>query len=166
MATKCYGRREPYAHKTPLGWALVGKTCFPSAPGGENERILKTTLVDNVNVKSLFPPPAPDVMKCPFEEKPNDEFPGMSQDDHKFLEVMKNGLKITAEGDIQLPVPVKEVKLPCNKTAVFHRSRNVLNRLKQDETKLESCRSSIQKSLDAGHIEELPPHSHPVEGNV
>ena len=107
MATKCYGRREPYAHKTPL--ALVGNTCVPHAQCDKNERVLKTSLVDGVNVKSLFPSSIPDIMNCPFEANPNDEFSGMSQEDCKFLELMKNDLKITDERNIQLPVPVKDV---------------------------------------------------------
>ena len=48
MSTKCFGFKAPYAHHTPLGWALVGQAC-PTADGNTLKStvcVMKTTISD------------------------------------------------------------------------------------------------------------------------
>ena len=57
-----------------------------------------------------------------------------------------------------MPLPFKRLEhsLPDNKQAVFCRTANTLSRLKRDSNKLAQCIDSMQKSIDAGHVEPSP----------
>jgi hypothetical protein len=160
MATKVHGHKVPFAHHTSLGWALVGATCFTeNLP--ERKTVLKTTVQhEHFKRNMIFSPTAFDkVNNCfdIFEETPLDEIDCNSKEDQKFLEIVNNGIHITSESSISMPLPFKKEnpQMPDNKIAVYHRTKNTLTRLKNDKFKLDQSVQTMQKYLDAGHVEEL-----------
>ena len=108
MATRCYGKKEPFANKTPLGWALVGKTCISSQK--QSPRILRTSVCtsDHPQVKFEFSPPTNKTLLVdPFETQSNDENMGTSREDRRFLEIMRREDKVNERGNIEFPIPSK-----------------------------------------------------------
>ena len=153
MATVCHGKQVPYAHKYPLGWALVGKTCLKENHQACN-RIMRTSIQGKINFPAKL---KVECLKDPFEVHSDDEESGMSVEDRKFLNIMSTEVCINNQGKIQLPIPFKdETALPNNKAVVFHRTNNMVNRLKRDPVQLSSCLISMDKSIEHGHIEEVP----------
>ena len=159
MGTVCYGSEEPWVHNTPLGWALVGNACatVKSTKSGE-KRVLKTVIThEHLEVKNTFLNGNKQNDFSVFKEHIDDEEPGFSNYNRKFLDIMSNEVIISTSGNIQAPVPlVSDKVLPSNQAAVYHRSKNTLNRLKTKPANLNECILSINKSLQAGHIEQVP----------
>ena len=160
MSTKVHGHKVPFAHHTSLGWALVGATCFTEG-NAENKTVLKTSIEhEHFEKNILF---SPTVFKKynngidVFEETPFDEIDCNSKEDQKFLEIVSNGIKVTPESNISMPLPFKKENpiMPDNKIAVYQRTKNTLTRLRNDKSKLEQSLKTMQKYLDAGHVEEL-----------
>ena len=64
---------------------------------------------------------------------PEDELPGLSRDDKKFLDIMESGISINQKGNLEMPLPFKNVsKLPNNRSAVYMRTVNTLSLVKKD----------------------------------
>ena len=112
-----------------------------------------------------FPAPTPILLpdsSDTFAERPDDELPGLSSNDREFNRIVSDGVRINENNDIEIPLPVKtDVKLPENKSAVYLRSKNTLERLKRDKDKLSKCVEIMQKYVDRGHVEEVDPSIKP-----
>ena len=161
----------PYAHKTPLGWALVGHVprsvvpehCLSRSVRPSTDRVLRTGVKEHTN---FFATPAllprherwsktADI----FETRADDESETWSQDEETFVCIMKDGMRIMPDGSIQLPLPLRTsvASLPSNETPVYYRTKSVLDRIARDKAMLGDCQAALQKSLDLGHVEMVPP---------
>ena len=158
MGTKCHTKSEPWVHETPLGWALVGSTCSTNQDSSLNKTVLKTSLThEHLEIKNnvFIKPSIPELNF--FKENADDDQPGKSILDKKFIEMMDNNVVVDAEGSVEAPVPLKcEDDLPFNRTAVFHRTKSTLQRLRSRESDLSDCMASMEKSLKLGFVEKVP----------
>lgn len=159
MHTKCYGDKHPYAHKTPIGWALVGSTCLPY-------RRLKTPESEDhehfiVNKTYLRDSPSED---C-FQEFNDDEEKGLSQEDKRFIDQVEKSITVNNDGNIVISLPFRQPGkiMPNNRQAVYCRTRNTLNRMKAQTLILNHCLDSMEKSLKLGHVEVVPQSELSVE---
>ena len=156
LATECLTpNQEPYLHKTPLGYALVGSDRSSDPEPLPPRKVLNTavTKTDSFEVKMAFEPKRQYPNFDAFERRQDDEQPGLSVEDREFLDSMKGGAHTTTTHNLELPLPLKETKLPDNKIAVRVRTQITLNRLTQEPNKLESCLESMQRNLDRGYVE-------------
>ena len=164
MATQCFGYRAPYAHRTPLGWALVGNSCLSHGPS-EINTVLKVqsvrSMFEHVSAVEIFPKKelVREVLADPFAEAPDDELPGPSKEDIQFMHKVISSIQVNEEGNITMPLPFKNdgFTFPNNRTPVYHRMVNTLNKMKGDPQKLSKCLESMKNNLDAGHVERVPP---------
>ena len=156
MKTRCYGSKHPYAHRTPLGWALVGSSCVPQGNSidlsshVDHEHYIVNKCIGNIGALS----PLED---C-FREHLDDEDLGPSQEDLQFISRIDTAIYINEGGFLTMPLPFKDidVTLTNNEKAVYCRTRNTLNRLKCDKSMLRKCLEIMGKHLDKGHIEVVP----------
>ena len=163
MATQCLTTEEPYVHRTPLGFSLVGNTCITDS-SESSVCVLRTSLssFDPVQVKLPFLPTTNQKLSFEtFAVMSDDDVPGFSQDDKLFLDIVSANITTTKSGNIELPLPLKTSDLPDNKDAVFMRSKATLSRLKCDPQKLSACLDSMRISLQKSYVEELPKWSKP-----
>ena len=158
MATRCVTSVEPYLHQTPLGYALVGNTCLPT-DSLTPISVLKTAVspLNPVEVKISHLMPKHKPRFDTFASKPDDDLPGLSQNDKKFLDIASSGLTVTPSGNIEIPLPLKSSNIPDNKAAVYMRTKATLTRLKSQPEKLHACIESMSKNLSNGFVEEIPP---------
>ena len=158
MATECLSDEEPYVHKTPLGFSLVDSPCLKRTQTIPNSPTVFRTAVPLVHSDiRLFFPQKPTLQTDAFHQSSDDDTPGLSQDDRKFLDILSTGITITEEGSIELPLPLKSCDLPSNRIPVLMRTKTTLARLKGQPTKLQSCIESMEKNLKCGYIESVPP---------
>ena len=147
MRTTCYGRKAPFVHKTPVGWAMVGAAhpCQVAKSHISHEHYsLKTTCFDSTyNV---------------FEERPDDEREGPSLEDRKFLSIMKSSVTVGPTGNLTMPLPFRDTNpnLPDNRMPVYCRTKNTLDRLKKNPSRWQECLDTMSSYIEAGHIEQLP----------
>ena len=56
-------------------------------------------------------------------------------------------------GNIQLPLPIRKgARSPENRSAVYFRTKNTLERLARSSDKLKACTATFQCYLDSGHV--------------
>ena len=91
-----------------------------------------------------------------FHRGSDDDVPGLSREDVEFLKAMESGVGVTVEGNLELPLPVRNLKLPDNHSAVLGRTQSTLKQLTENDRKLQLCLASMQKSLDNNFMEQVP----------
>ena len=164
------GEHAPFALESPLGWALVGRVPRDQLPrdfvaraeGGTVGRTFRTG--SELDSRCLCEPtflPCHDEWKLEssvFETRPDDEQPSLSVENQQFLQTLKDGLRITEQGFIELPMPVRSsiTSLPNNEAPVFHRTVNTLTRAKADPAKLKLLCDAMQLCINRGHVEMVP----------
>ena len=176
MQTRCYGDHAPFVHHTALGWALVGGSSDEGKLGSsENPLILKVAEMsdDLPRHARVLPDRAVDLsgahlVDC-FTELTDDECRGESQDDVRFSLIMERGTAVNSKGNLIYPLPFvsDNISMPNNRTAVLWRTRSTLERIRSNTSKLTKCIKSMQRYLDAGHVEFVSPEEDtPIPGKV
>ena len=163
MKTKQYGDHYPFVHETPLGYSLVGMACSNSESEPNSEHSIFKTSVDidtyeSLSAKMLFDSVEKrsyDDCRSPFATSPDDNLPGPSQEDLKFTKLMEEEIVVNEQGNLQLPLPLRDVKLPDNRVTVYHRTKNTLDRLRRAPEKLKSSLEVFDSYLTAGHVEPI-----------
>ena len=162
MSTQCLGYRAPFAHRTPLGWALVGSVCKETSNKTEKSvfRVQLQNTTEHWSMSSPFEKGESSFlgMTNVFFEAPDDEFAGKSQDDLKFIHEVYKNIRVNEEHSLTMPLPFKndKVPLPDNRTAVYCRMTNTLAKIKRDPEKLAQCLKSMANNIKCNHIEEVP----------
>ena len=96
-----------------------------------------------------------------FRPRSDDEQPGISQNDQAFLDIMHQGVKVTSDCYIQLPLPFKHSKCPLsnNSNAVYGRTHNTLVNLAKHEWKITQSIPAMQHNINEGYVEQVPESS-------
>ena len=166
MATQCLTDVEPYIHKSPLGYSLVGNVCPQAYNSLNSNRVLKTSIVPQDSIKityNFLPKPSSDDFDV-FQTKADDDFAGLSKQDIQFLDIMSDSSQITKDGYIQLPLPLKDVQLPSNKVPVLMRTKSTLKNLSKNPLKLDACLKSMERNIESGFVERVDSNYEPPEG--
>ena len=155
MMTECLTKKEPYVHRSPLGYSLVGNACPKTTSRYTPKKVFKTKITPqkSIEVKYMFPPKVRDQDFDVFEKTKEDDHPGQSKEDREFISIMSTETKVTDDGNIEMPLPMRDIVLPDNKQQVFARSHKTLSNLKLQPTKLDACIKSMDKSINAGYVE-------------
>ena len=127
--------KEPYAHRTTLGWGVIGSVCQ-----GRNhqQRTLQTSMKchPHFHAKTQFS----HVVYFPnvFVEQRDDELLDFSIEEEQFFQILDEGVKTTEEGVLPMPLPFKSDHpiLPNNHCSILSRSLNTLNCVRRNAQKL------------------------------
>lgn len=154
MVTKVIENTSPVVHHTVLGWAIVGSLSMTGSRSNSFMALRSELLSEHFSAKKIFPQKPWSV----FDRFRDDEMIGFSVEDKRFISIMENNVCVNEKGNIQMPLPFRKENqiLPDNSRAVFGRMKGTLSRLSLDKGKLEKCVSSMQFSISAGHVEEVP----------
>ena len=159
MHTVCHGSRAPYAHQTPLGWALVGVACISDSSKDNALKVLKSHVSD-IHL-SLIATPTFSQDRCLeqdiFKEHEDDELLDLSKDDKRFISIMENHVQ-EHNGCLKMPLPFRQESpaMPDNKAAVYHRTKAAVQRICRDPIKQEQCFDSMNTNIKKGHVEVVP----------
>ena len=197
VGTECFGSKSPFAHRTPLGWAMVGQTsCSETEDLGSS--VVNRCTVDSDEhftagltfghvgrassgvaalggIEHLDSPrvstclftrgcagdiqtslPENDQAFSIFDVYPDDNEPGLSQNDRKFLNLMKDNVCKTEDNFLQLPLPLKDnLSLPENKLSIYNRTFNSVNNMKRKPEKLAGCLDVMRQSIELGYVEQI-----------
>lgn len=121
---------EPYAVQTDLGWSIVG--C--SSPHHDSPN--HANMCHRVAVKKL-PPVTPAaalrVLESDFKDA-NKDGKTVSQNDIRFLDMLREGIQRNIHGHYEMPLPFKERPyLPDNKQLAVVRLSHLKRRLVKDD---------------------------------
>ncbi|XP_074662167.1 uncharacterized protein LOC141914773 [Tubulanus polymorphus] len=165
--------RALYAQQLKLGWVVVGETCLDKqhAP---NEISVNRTYVTASGRPTVFEPceNSFNVRELPLREDdstyvgqdifvrtPDDNKPGMSYDDKRFMRQMETEFVRDATGSWVAPLPFRTPRplLPNNREQAVRRAKMLDTSLKKNSTKKGHFVEFMGKILDNNHAEVAPP---------
>ena len=162
MSPRSYGATYPFVHRTVLGWSLVGPVCLEASSSSKAQpKVLRTgfSCEHFTTTQCTVEPKLSDFIPRDFpvfKSSPDDDELAPSREDQQFIEKLKLETTVNSRGNIEMPLPWKiGAKLKDNSKAVYARTNNTLKKIAKDPKIAESCQSTMQKYLDAGHVEEL-----------
>ena len=153
----------PFAHKLKLGWVIIGQACLDGVHTPTSVDVLKTVLRPTYSILASCDNRihvSEDIIdKCDiFQRKEDDNKPGLSLEDKKFLSLMDNEMKRDESGKWMAPLPFKNERpyLPNNRKQALDRARSLDQSLRKDSVKKEHFHVFMQALLDSGHAELAP----------
>ena len=79
-----------------------------------------------------------------------------SKDVLSFMNIVSSGISPNVQGNLEIPLTLRDRSFPNNYEVVNRRMQNTLSRLKYDPEKLKECTDFMGKSISAGHVEIVP----------
>nr|XP_021329350.1 uncharacterized protein LOC110439121 [Danio rerio] len=167
---------EPFAQRTDLGWTIVGGAdpCvdYGDAMGSSHRIIIKEVTpklssdqlpnevhyICRTQVKEIITPPdVIKVLESDFSERKVKES-HFSQEDRRFLSIMEEGVRITADGHCELPLPFKEDRpyLANNKSCAEHRLQCLKKRLERDKQYCNDYTTFMNETIERGDAKRVP----------
>jgi hypothetical protein len=154
MKTTCYGNRPPFAFKTPLGFAVVGRVLAKSDTGKSslNARVAHTECGHLNSVVAPAPWDQPRELGI-FEQQPLDDFPSLSRQDRRFFRIVSDSIHQNRAGYLEVSLPFKDDKpfFPDNSKSVYRRTASMLRRL--SPAVREETLKFMAATIDKGHVE-------------
>lgn len=144
----------PYAIKTILGWTVNG-------PLREDCRINDQCLQPDITVNRISVARLDELwekqLKVDFPETLQDEQPGLSREDKRFIESVSESAKlIDGYYSIGLPVRQRYIKMPNNKIVVEQRALSLKRRLNKDLSFRSDYITFMSGMLTNGYAERVP----------
>ena len=151
------GSQEPFALKTELGWSVIG-------PVHPNYECPGPGYVHRTTTREILAPEPADILKA-LEADFSDRNIGeksLSQEDMRFMDLMKKEIRETESGHLEMPLPFKTAcpQVPDNyKTASF-RLAHLQRKLETDEDYKRKYCQFMDELLDKGYAERAPEKVH------
>ncbi|XP_072048931.1 uncharacterized protein [Amphiura filiformis] len=165
----------PYGQRTDLGWGIVGIIDHQidedgNDPIGVSHRIIARESPPQLNRSSdvqislrstvketINPFQVCQMMELDFSDRCSEQ-KSLSHDDRHFMEIVKDGVHMK-DGHYVMPLPfkAKEVKMPNNRRQAWDRLTQLKKRLLSQAKLKENYTCFMQKIIDNGHAELVPP---------
>lgn len=182
---------SPYALRSDLGWGIVGRISQPlSREDGEEDEIGVSHRVYTIearepldpqvgaeglnkrscnfsvktNVKEVINPfQVMKMFEMDFSEKRTDRQATLSQEDLQFLKKMEEGIRQTADGHYEMPLPFQgnTPKLPDNKSLALRRLNKLKTRMENDMKYRQDYMAFMQDIIEKGFAERVPHEQRP-----
>lgn len=182
---------SPYALRSDLGWGIIGKisqplsgedgdedeigvshriytieSCEPLDPQADLEGLNKRSCNFSVktNVKEVINPfQVMKMFEMDFSEKRADRQGTLSQDDLQFLKKMEEGIRQTADGHYEMPLPFRgnTPKLPNNKSLALRRLNKLKTRMENNVKYRQDYMTFMQDIIRKGFAERVPHEQRP-----
>lgn len=174
---------EPYAQRTDLGWAILGSTqADPSDCIGLSHRTLTLEVPEELrngdahsqqlvfasrNKESFAPMDLHQLLGESMETTNADSDEHFSQDDKRFLSVVKEGIHHN-EGKIEMPLPLREenCRLPDNRLMALQRLNGLKKRLQGDPQMHDEYKDFMEEMIRNKHAERIEEKIEPEEGKI
>lgn len=182
---------SPYALRSNLGWGIIGKISQPlSGEDGDEDEIGVSHRIYTIeacepldpqadldglnnrscnfsvktNVKEVINPfQVMKMFEMDFSEKRADRQGKLSQDDLQFLKKMEEGIRQTADGHYEMPLPFRgnTLKLPNNKPLALHRLNKLKTRMENDVKYRQDYMAFMHDIIRKGFAERVPHEERP-----
>ena len=158
---------QPFALRTRLGWGLVGEVYSPSSTEtehAESEGCLKSsserTLVTVDSLKCFRTKDTTNERLIELIERDftcSDEIT-VSQDDHKFLKILSDGIKLNSEGHYEMPLPFRDgnPQLPYNRHVALRRLHGLKRKFLANTEHFKLYQDFVSEMLNKGDAEQVP----------
>ena len=179
---------EPYAQKTELGWGVIGNFSRSRRDLEENERepahVTHRTVTRSASDFNVFdsktcyftfrttakelinPVQLRQMMESDFSERKSAEQP-MSLDDKKFMQKMKQGIRLGNDGHYEMPLPFcdEEPRMSNNRSLAMHRLAKLKTRLENDEQYRNDYVAFMNDLIEKKYTERVPEQQLPTSNS-
>ena len=161
---------QPFAIETELGWSIVGgldtsMEAFDSI--GSSHRVVTREVIHTdqpaecvsyvykTQVKEATTTDLVHLMERDFRD---DDSSKMSQEDFRFLRIVKEEIHQREDGYYEMPLPFKaqEPKLPNNRQAALHRVLALAKQFSRRPQYLEHYTTFMKEVMEQGYAERIP----------
>ena len=140
---------EPWAYKTQLGWCVQGP--YPGTRPGDGalaSRICMRTSCKEIILGQMNRPDDTEDLVSDLK---------YSVEDSKFLEILDEGMKQTADGHYSAPLPLRDdVTLPNNRAGALKRLSGLEAKFRRDPEYKERYVAVVDEMIDLGFAEVAP----------
>lgn len=149
------GKNEPFAQKTELGWSIIG-TVNPHLDRQRGQRFVHRVLVREMPV-----PSATDILRVlelDFSER-NSEGKYVSQEDLRFIQLLREGFHQKENGHLEMPLPFKSCSpptLPNNKKLAIIRLQHLQRKLRANQQFYDHYKTFMEEVIRNGDAELAP----------
>ena len=166
----------PWGQRLDLGWVVLGNACLNGAHESNGVNSYKTQVLHNGRPSLLIPCPNRfhvnydvDKSHCYNQENvfghnvfirtPDDNRPGPSVEDRRFLEIMHTSMRKDSNGSWEAPLPLRGHigTLPDSRENAIKRLRATRRILDKNTVMKEQYFAFMQRIFDMGHAETAPP---------
>ncbi len=170
---------DPYAIRTLLGWGIIGPAIpINGATDKEDDlstchRVVTREIGSSASFNSKFvieaqtkevvnPFAVRKMFELDFSEHCNGQ-PAFSQEDRKFLDIAKKGIRLRPDNHYEMPLPLKEGSplLPHNRAMAWNRLKPLKRRLESNETYRSHYVEFMNKLVENGYAERVPQATQP-----
>ena len=176
---------SPWAQRLDLGWVILGKVCLDGAHQPTDVSSYKTHILPNGRPSILEPCPNALIVKQPpeydsdfkgketfsngyfddglarnvFVRTENDDKPGMSVEDRKFVDIMERNLEKNDAGNWTAPLPFRRevITLPESRGEAYKRLKSTRKTLDRNPIMKQHYFAFMKNLFDKGHAEPVPP---------
>ena len=178
-------RNAPWGQQLDLGWVVLGNTCLDGAHKPDEISAFKTQVLHNGRPSAFLPCPnrfhlkhdtsptswegqeATPLIDSPFEDglgrtvfvrTHDDNKPGTSAEDRRFMTIMENGMVKDRNGSWEAPLPLRcDLKdLPSSRENAMKRLKSTVRTLHRKPTMREQYFGFMQNIFDNDHAEKIP----------
>ena len=157
---------HPYAQRTLLGWSVVGgdvlNTAFDSL-GASHHVVTKDHTESEEGVAYVYraqvkEASASDVLRVLERDFVELEDKNLSQDDLRFIEIVRETVKINELGHYEMPLPFRDrsVKLPDNKDAALKRAAGLKRQFVRKPDYFSDYKKFMSEIIERGDAERIP----------
>jgi hypothetical protein len=143
-----------YAQRTKLGWGLVGSATNPETKVEAMKSHASTTKAYKITTNN----PDERLLKLLERDFVCTDDALVSQEDQRFLQVMRDEIMVNSEGHYQMPLPFKgeDPKLPNNISKAYHRLKSLKVRFIKDPDHFKLYSEFMMKMLKLKDAEIVP----------
>ncbi|KAL8598023.1 hypothetical protein ACOMHN_011448 [Nucella lapillus] len=158
----------PFAQRTRLGWSILGEMPVNHS-NNEHDPVAQVLRVKKEETdRSLLPhgsmgfrtKDATNEQLIKMMEQdftcPNEQ--PLSQEDHRFMKILTENIKINDDGHYELPLPFKqdEPRLPNNRHVALRRLMSLKRRFQKDDIHFQLYKTFVQEMIERGDAEIIP----------
>ena len=156
-------RGTPFAQRLGLGWVLVGESCLGKVHKPDVVAMKTAVSVLPTGRPTLFTPCRNTIevssLDDIFATTKRDDEPGLSIEDHEFVELMDQEFHRGEDGNWVGPLPFRKgrPRLPNNMPQAENRAKTLDYNLKKNPLKKEHFLAFMGDILNSGYAERAPP---------
>lgn len=162
---------EPYAVRTSLVWGVFGPSNTHASQEGDtlttchhvftyeigSKRLDSRFAIDARTKVVINPSDVRRMFEIDFSEKDKEDI-HLSQEDRRFLEIVRTGVRHCPDGHYEIPLPVrdKQLTLPNNRTMALNRLKPLKRRFQSTEGYRQHYVKFMNKVIKSGYPERVP----------
>ncbi|CAB4026323.1 Hypothetical predicted protein [Paramuricea clavata] len=165
---KCPASNENQRKRYDLGWTIIGDVC-KGPEGNDSDKTFKINRIvirDSATTKEIYTPSdVQRMMELDYSERKAEREDNTihSVEDHKFLQILEEGIKKDTDGRWEMPLPFRDktpLHLPDNRPHCLRRMMSLKRKFEKDPKLFKDYSEFMEKIISKGHASKVEDSAH------